>query len=109
MNGEVRSSWLDGPAARIGAILAATLAAAALTFLHRDDLFPSVRTLSPEEAAFAQCMSERVAGIEEMVRQKAITAEQEALFRSRAEALCRAQTAPAGLPPPMGVPALPQQ
>jgi hypothetical protein len=41
-----------------------------------------------------------------MVRQQAITAEQETLFRSRAEALCRAQAAPSspGGTPPVGLP-----
>ena len=75
-----------------------------LAYLHRDDLFPSERKASPEEAAFARCMAERAAGIDEMVRQQVITAEQETLFRGRAEALCRAQSAPAGPPPPEGLP-----
>ncbi len=111
MSEAARSSWLDGRGARVVAVLLAVSAAAVLVFLHRDDLFPSERTASPEEAAFEQCMAERAAGIDEMVRQQVITTEQEVLFRQRAEALCRAQSAPAGAaPPPVGLtPALPQQ
>ncbi len=102
--------WLDGRAARGVAVLVAASAGAVLAYLHRDDLFPSQRMAPPEEAAFVGCMAERAAGIDEMVRQQVITSEQEALFRQRAEALCRAQAAPAGAaPPPVLTPVLPQQ
>jgi hypothetical protein len=104
MNAEPRSSPLDGRGARLVAVLVALAVAALLAYINWDDFFPPERTASPEEAAFLQCMAERAAGIDELVRQQAITAEQETLFRSRAEALCRAQTAPAGPPPPVGLP-----
>ncbi|MCI0429661.1 MAG: hypothetical protein L0210_03825 [Rhodospirillales bacterium] len=111
MNEATRNDWLNGRGARVVAVLVAVSAGAVLAYLHRDDLFPSERKPSPAEAAFEQCMAERAAGIDEMVRQQVITAEQEALFRQRAEALCRAQSAPAdAAPPPVGLtPALPQQ
>lgn len=101
-------SWLDGPSARVVALLVAAAAGAILGYLHRHDLFPTARKVSLEELAFKQCVGPRLADIDEMVRQKIITADQETLFRERAEALCRAQTAPAGAPPPTGLP-LPQQ
>jgi hypothetical protein len=106
-----RSSRLDSRAARVVAVLVAAATAGLLAYIHRDDLFPAERkaSTSPQEAAFLHCMAERVAGIEQMVREQAITTEQETLFRSRAEALCRAQAAPAG-PPPVGLPLpLPEQ
>jgi hypothetical protein len=101
-------SWLDRPSARAVALLVAAVAGAILGYLHRGDLFPTAHKVSPEEVAFKQCIGPRLADIDEMVRQKVITADQETLFRERAEALCRAQTAPAGAPPPPGLP-LPQQ
>jgi hypothetical protein len=109
MSGAPHSSRLDSRAARVVALLVAAAVGALLAYIKWDDFFPPERTASPEEAAYLQCMAEREAGIDEMVRQQAITAEQEMLFRSRAEALCRAQTAPAG-PPPVGLPLpLPEQ
>jgi hypothetical protein len=98
-----RRSRLDGPGARAAALVVAIAVAALLAYIKWDNFFPPERAASPEEAAFLQCMAERAAGIDEMVRQQAITAEQETLFRGRAEALCRAQAAPAG-PPPVGLP-----
>lgn len=108
MSGEVSASRLDGRGARLAAILISALAAALLAYLNRGLLLPSEKAASPQDAAFAQCMAEREAGIAEMVRQQAITSEQESLFRGRAEALCQAQSAPVGAPPPLG-PALPPQ
>jgi hypothetical protein len=101
-------SWLDGLSARIVALLVAAASGGVLAYLHRNELFSTPLKLSPEEAAFKQCMGPRLADIDEMVRQKIITADQETLFRERAEALCRAQSAPSGPPPPTGLP-LPQQ
>ena len=103
MNARRQRSALDGRPARAVALLVAAAVAALLAYIKWDDFFPPERTASPEEAAFLQCMAERAAGIEEMVRQQAITAEQESLFRGRAEALCRAQAGPSG-PPPVGLP-----
>ena len=103
MSAASQRSWVDGRAARVVAVLVAAAAGAVLAYIHRDDLLPTERKISPAEAAFEQCMAERAAGIDEMVRQQVITVEQETLFRARAEALCRAQTAPAGPPPPEGL------
>ena len=112
MSAPPRTSPVDGRGARIVALLVAAAVAALLAYITWDNFFPPERIASPEEAAFQHCMSERAAGIDEMVRQQAITAEQEALFRSRADALCRAQAAPSspGGAPPVGLPLpLPEQ
>jgi hypothetical protein len=104
-----RKSWLDGRGARLAAIAVAAVAAGILGYLNRDAFITPERKLSPQEAAFERCMAERSAGIDEMVRQQAITADQEALFRQRAEDLCRAQAA-SEQPPPVGLPLpLPEQ
>ena len=103
MNDRSQHSWIDGRGARVAAILVAAVAAGALAYLHRDAFFPPERKVSPQEAAFERCMGERKAGIDEMVRQQAITTDQEALFRQRAEDLCRAQAA-SEEPPPVGLP-----
>ncbi len=104
MSGEMSASRLDGRGARLAAIVIAASAAALLAYLNRGLFLPSEDAASSQDAVFAGCMAEREAGIAEMVRQQVITSEQETLFRSRAEALCRAQGAPAGAPPPPGLP-----
>jgi hypothetical protein len=108
-----RSSRLDSRGARAVAVLVAAATAGLLAYIKWDNFFPSTRTASPEEAAFQHCMAERAAGIDQMVREQAITTEQETLFRGRAEALCRAQAGPSssgGGAPPVGLPLpLPEQ
>ena len=102
-------SRLDGRGARVAALAVAAVAAGILAYLNRDAFIAPDRNISPQEAAFERCMAERNAGIDEMVRQQAITTEQETLFRQRAEDLCRAQAA-TDEPPPAGLPLpLPEQ
>jgi hypothetical protein len=103
MTDRARPSRLDGRGARAAALVVATVAAGVLAYLNRDAFIAPERELSPQEAAFERCMAERNAGIDEMVRQQAITTEQETLFRQRAEDLCRAQAATEE-PPPVGLP-----
>lgn len=107
--------FLDRPAARALAVLCFFLAAAGLAYIHREDLLgPRAAAAKPESGPFAACMAERTAAIDAMAREGAVKAEQEALFRSRAEAMCRGitgETAGAGvrpgLPPGMTPPPLP--
>jgi hypothetical protein len=94
-------SFLDRPVARLCAIGVALLMAAALAFMHRDDLFP------PEAAdghaaddPVALCLAERAADIDRMAAEGTITAQQAELFKSRAEALCQAQVGGGSGPPP---------
>ena len=103
MTDRARPSRLDGRGARAAALVVATVASGVLAYLNRDAFIAPERELSPQEAAFERCMAERNAGIDEMVRQQAITTEQETLFRQRAEDLCRAQAATEE-PPPVGLP-----
>jgi hypothetical protein len=100
-----RPSPLDGKPARAIALGCFFLAAAALIYVHRDDLFPpEAGPTSAADAPFVKCFSEAVANIDAMLAEKTIKAAQAELFRNRAEARCRAQTggraAPPGAPPP---------
>jgi hypothetical protein len=107
--------FLDRPAARVLAVFCFLLAAAGLAYIHREDLLGASEVAAkPETGPFAACMAERGAAIDAMVRDGAVKAEQAALFRSRAESMCRGitgETAGAGarmqLPPGMTPPPLP--
>lgn len=94
-------SFLDRPAARLWALGVAFLMAAALGWMHRDDIFPP-----PEEAGLAaddpvaRCLAERAVDIDRMAAEGTITAQQADLFKSRAEALCQAQVGGGSGPPP---------
>lgn len=85
------SGALDGPAARVAALFVALATAGVLVWIHRDDLFPGAAggTAAAEDPAFAACYAERSDDIDRMRDEGAITAEQSALFKSRAEAMCR--------------------
>ncbi len=93
-------SFLDRPAARLCALGVALLMAAALAFMHRDDLFPPERAAVDANDPVALCLAERAADIDRMVAEGTINAEQAALFKSRAEALCQAQLGGGSGPPP---------
>lgn len=93
-------SYLDRPVARLCAVGVALLMAAALAFMHRDDLFP------PEEAAAADpddpvalCLAERARDIDAMLAEGTINVQQAQLFKGRAEALCQAQVGGGSGPP----------
>ncbi len=90
------------------ALVCFALAVGALAYLHRGDIWPAAPRPGAADDAFAACYAPRLADIERMAREGVVGPEQAALFRARAEALCRAQTrdatssqgpAPAGLPP----------
>ncbi len=84
-----RHSALDGPAARGVAFGVFLLAAAALGWFHRDDIFPPEASLADDPAA--RCIAERWAGIDAMAAEGIIDAARARLFTARAEALCRSQ------------------
>lgn len=103
--GARNGAFLDRPAARLGAVVVFLLCAAALVYIHRNDLWPA-----PKVAAggggdpIALCMRDRLAVIDDQLREGVLTPEQAALFRTRVDALCQAQNrrgAPGGLPPGM--------
>jgi len=82
-------SALDGWVARAVALLVALAAGGVIAYVHRDALFPSPAEPAPDDP-FQRCIEERAAGIDKMADEGVIDAAQAALFKSRAEALCRA-------------------
>lgn len=93
--------FLDRPLARIGAVAVALLMAAALAYMHRDDIFPPepAATADPNDPV-ALCLAERAVDIDRMQAEGTITAEQAGLFKSRAEALCQSQVGGGNSAPP---------
>ncbi len=86
-----RRGALDGPAARGVALGVFVLAAGALGWFHRDDIFPPEAPLAEDPAA--RCIAERWAGFDAMAAEGAIDAARAKLFKARAEAWCRSQAA----------------
>jgi hypothetical protein len=95
-----RDSALDRPLARLVAFGIFLLAAGALAWIHRDDLFPPEETAANDPVAL--CVAERSAGIDKMVADGTVDNARAGLFKSRAEALCQAQVGEASGPPPPG-------
>lgn len=93
-------SFLDRPIARLCAVGVALLMAAALAFMHRDDLFPPEPAAADADDPVARCLAERAVDIDKMAAEGTITAQQADLFKSRAEALCQAQVGGGSGPPP---------
>ena len=82
--------------------------AGALAWLHRADLWPGAASESVADDPFARCFAERAAEIDQMLAEGVIAEPQAELFKTRAEAMCRATTGPDGGSGP-GLPALPAQ
>ncbi len=85
-----RRGALDGPAARVVALGVFVLAAAALGWFHRDDIFPPEAASLADDPA-AACIAERWAGIDAMAAEGTIDAARAKLFKARAEAVCWSQ------------------
>jgi len=85
-----RRGALDRPAARLVALAVFLLAAGALGWFHRDDIFPPAAVPLADDPA-ALCIAERWAGIDAMAADGTIDAARAKLFKARAEALCRSQ------------------
>jgi hypothetical protein len=84
--------FLDRPAARLVALVVFLGCVAGLAWLHRADLFPSQFAAATANDPFARCFAERGAEIDGMVSEGLIDQERALLFKSRAEAMCRAET-----------------
>ena len=95
------AAFLDRPAARGVAALVLLLVAASLAWIHRDDLFPPEQAAVPADDPVALCLAQRAADIDKMLADGVIQADQAALFKSRAEALCQAQEGHGARPPPV--------
>lgn len=87
-----REPFLDRPGARLVALGVALACFAVLAWLHRADLVSA--WAAPEAAAdpFAQCFAKRAADIDGMLDEGVIDQARAELFKSRAEAMCRAET-----------------
>ncbi len=95
-------SALDRPAARIAAVGIALLCAAALAYIHRDDLFPpdGATTVAADDPVVL-CVAERSAEIDRMVSDGIVDEPRAALFKSRAEALCQSTVGGGNSGPPL--------
>jgi hypothetical protein len=87
-----REQFLDRPVARLLALAVVLLCVALLGWLHRADLFPTAFAPETADDPFARCFAERAAEIDGMVDEGLIDQERAALFKTRAEAMCRAET-----------------
>jgi hypothetical protein len=98
--------FLDRAAARVLAAIVFLGCVAALVYLERADLWQAVADQSAADDPFARCFAERAGEIDQMVAENVIDQAQAELFKSRAEAMCRAAAAE---PPSGGAPSLPAQ
>jgi hypothetical protein len=87
-----REPFLDRPVARLVALGVALLCIAVLAWLHRADLFPAKFAREAADDPFARCFAERAAEIDGMLDENVIDQARAELFKSRAEAMCRAET-----------------
>lgn len=84
-------SFLDRPVARLLAVGVAAASVALLLYINRADFLPgSEEVASVEDNAYQACVDERHGQIDDMVREGLVGESQAGLFKSRAEALCRA-------------------
>ena len=84
-------AFLDRPIARLLALGVALACVATLAWLHRADLYPAMATAEVADDPFARCLAQRSAQIDDMVSEGVVGPEQASLFKSRAEAMCRAE------------------
>ena len=87
-----RRPFLDRAVARVLAALVFVGCAAALVSLERERLWPTAAGESAADDPFARCFAERAAQIERMQEEHVIEPAQAELFKTRAEAMCRAET-----------------
>jgi hypothetical protein len=85
-----RGSFLDRPIARVLAALVFLGCLAALVYLERERLWHSAEGTAADDP-FARCFAERAAQIERMQADGLIQDAQAELFKTRAEAMCRAE------------------
>ncbi|CAN0603020.1 unnamed protein product, partial [Ectocarpus sp. 12 AP-2014] len=63
---------------------------ALLLYINRADFLPGAEVASAEDTAYQACVNERHGQIDDMIRDGVVDDAQASLFKSRAEALCRA-------------------
>jgi hypothetical protein len=94
-----RRAFLDRPIARVLAAVVCLGCVAALAYLERERLWQTALDQRTADDPFARCFAERAAQIDRMRAEGVIEAAQAELFRTRAEAMCRAETEGGGPPP----------
>jgi hypothetical protein len=102
---ETRRHFLDRPAARVLAAAICLGCVAAFVWLERERFWPAASSRTGADDPFVRCFTERAAQIDRMQADGMIDATRAELFKSRAEAMCRTQTAGPGT----GAPPLPAQ
>jgi hypothetical protein len=85
-----RESFLDRPIARVLAAIVFVGCLAALAYLERERLWQSADGTAADDP-FARCFAERSAQIDRMQADGVIQEAQAELFKTRAEAMCRAE------------------
>jgi hypothetical protein len=99
---DTRRHFLDRPAARVLAAVICLACVAAFVWLERARFWPSAGSGAGADDPFVRCFTERAAQIDRMQADGAIDAARSELFKSRAEAMCRAETAGQGaVAPPL--------
>lgn len=101
-----RRPFPDRPAARVLAAVVFLGCVATLVYLERERLWQAAADQSAADDSFARCFAERAAAIDKMVAEDVIEEAQSELFKSRAEAMCRATVTER---PGDGGPSLPAQ
>ena len=91
--------FLDRPMARVLAAVVCLGCVAALAYLERERLWPSAPGATAADDPFGRCFAERAGQIDRMLAEGLIEAAQAELFKTRAEAMCRAETEGGGVPP----------
>lgn len=88
--------FLDGPGARLGAVVVIAACAAALAYIHRADLFPRETAGGKAELnpAFVECRNERTAQVRRMLEEGTISRTQFESFSERAVGFCAARFPP---------------
>jgi hypothetical protein len=99
-----RRPFLDRPVARLIAALVFLGCVAVLVYLERERLWQTAADESAADDPFARCFAERAGQIDRMQDEGMIEPAQAELFKSRAEAMCRAE-APGGGNAAPGLPA----
>jgi hypothetical protein len=86
-----RRPFLDRPSARVLAALVFLGCAAALVYVERERLWQAAADGSAADDPFARCFAERAAQIDRMQDEGVVEPAQAELFKTRAEAMCRAE------------------
>ena len=86
-----RRSFLDRPIARALAAVVFLACVGALVYLERERLWQATEQRADDP--YARCFAERAGEIDRMVAENVIDQSQAELFKSRAEAMCRAAVA----------------